>query len=142
MLKKTFTYTDFFGKERTEDCYFHLSESKLAEMDLKTQDGWSEWVKEIVAAKDNETLVETFKKVILASYGQKSPDGRRFIQTKELSEEFSQTPMFDQLFMSLVTDANAAADFFNGIVPEKVQKEAKKQGLEQKENSNNVVSMQ
>lgn len=142
MLKKTFTYTDFFGKERTEDCYFHLSESKLAEMDLKTQDGWSEWVKEIVAAKDNETLVETFKKVILASYGQKSPDGRRFIQTKELSEEFSQTPMFDQLFMSLVTDANAAADFFNGIVPEKVQKEAKKQELEQKENSNNVVSMQ
>lgn len=141
MLKKTFTYTDFFGKERTEDCYFHLSESKLAEMDLKTQDGWSEWVKEIVAAKDNETLVETFKKVILASYGQKSPDGRRFIQTKELSEEFSQTPMFDQLFMSLVTDANAAADFFNGIVPEKVQKEAKKQELEQKENSNNVVSM-
>ena len=142
MLKKTFTYTDFFGKERTEDCYFHLSESKLAEMDLKTQDGWSEWVKEIVAAKDNETLVETFKKVILASYGQKSPDGRRFIQTKELSEEFSQTPMFDQLFMSLVTDANAAADFFNGIVPEKVQKEAKKQELEQKENSDNVVSMQ
>lgn len=142
MLKKTFTYTDFFGKERTEDCYFHLSESKLAEMDLKTQDGWSEWVKEIVAAKDNETLVEIFKKVILASYGQKSPDGRRFIQTKELSEEFSQTPMFDQLFMSLVTDANAAADFFNGIVPEKVQKEAKKQELEQKENSSNVVSMQ
>ena len=34
MFKKTITYTDFNGNERTEDFYFHLSKAELAEMDL------------------------------------------------------------------------------------------------------------
>lgn len=123
MLKKTYTYTDWNGKERTEDFYFHLSKSKLSEMDLK-KGGYAEWVKEIIAAKDNETLVETFKKTILASYGEIAPDGRRFIQSNELSEAFSQTPAYDMLFMELVSSADAAAKFFNSIVPEDVKKAA------------------
>lgn len=123
MLKKTYTYTDWNGKERTEDFYFHLSKSKLSEMDLK-KGGYSEWVKEIIAAKDNETLVETFKKTILASYGEIAPDGRRFIQNDELSEAFSQTPAYDMLFMELISSADAAAKFFNSIVPEDVKKAA------------------
>lgn len=123
MLKKTYTYTDWNGKERTEDFYFHLSKSKLSEMDLK-KGGYAEWVKEIIAAKDNETLVETFKKTILASYGEIAPDGRRFIQSNELSEAFSQTPVYDMLFMELISSADAAAKFFNSIVPEDVKKAA------------------
>lgn len=123
MLKKTYTYTDWNGKERTEDFYFHLSKSKLSEMDLK-KGGYAEWVEEIIAAKDNETLVETFKKTILASYGEIAPDGRRFIQSNELSEAFSQTPAYDMLFMELVSSADAAAKFFNSIVPEDVKKAA------------------
>lgn len=123
MLKKTYTYTDWNGKERTEDFYFHLSKSKLSEMDLK-KGGYAEWVEEIIAAKDNETLVETFKKTILASYGEIAPDGRRFIQSNELSEAFSQTPAYDMLFMELISSADAAAKFFNSIVPEDVKKAA------------------
>ena len=123
MLKKTYTYTDWNGKERTEDFYFHLSKSKLSEMDLK-KGGYAEWVEEIIAAKDNETLVETFKKTILASYGEIAPDGRRFIQSNELSEAFSQTPAYDMLFMELISSADAAANFFNQIVPEDVKKAA------------------
>lgn len=123
MLKKTYTYTDWNGKERTEDFYFHLSKSKLSEMDLK-KGGYAEWVKEIIAAKDNETLVETFKKTILASYGEIAPDGRRFIQSNELSEAFSQTPAYDMLFMELISSADAAAKFFNSIVPEDVKRAA------------------
>ena len=123
MLKKTYTYTDWNGKERTEDFYFHLSKSKLSKMDLK-KGGYAEWVKEIIAAKDNETLVETFKKTILASYGEIAPDGRRFIQSNELSEAFSQTPAYDMLFMELISSADAAAKFFNQIVPEDVKRAA------------------
>lgn len=123
MLKKTYTYTDWNGKERTEDFYFHLSKSKLSEMDLK-KGGYAEWVNEIIAAKDNETLVETFKKTILASYGEIAPDGRRFIQSNELSEAFSQTPAYDMLFMELISSADAAANFFNSIVPEDVKRAA------------------
>ena len=43
--------------------------------------------------------------------------GKRFIKSKELSEAFSQTEAYSQLFMELATDADAASKFVNGIVP-------------------------
>ena len=58
-----------------------------------------------------------FKDLVLKAYGVKSDDGRRFIKSKELSDEFSQTEAYSQIFMELATDDKAAAAFINGIVP-------------------------
>ena len=58
-----------------------------------------------------------FKDLVLKAYGVKSDDGRRFIKSKELSEEFAQTEAYSQIFMELATDADAAAKFVNGIIP-------------------------
>lgn len=117
MLKKTFTYTDFNGVERTEDHYFNLSKAELMEMELSTTGGLAEMINKIVAAQDAPAIVKIFKELVLKAYGQKSADGRRFIKSKELSDEFSQTEAYSQLFMELATDADAAAAFVNGIVP-------------------------
>lgn len=117
MLKKTFTYIDFNGVERTEDHYFNLSKAELMEMELSTTGGLAEMIKKIVAAQDAPAIVKIFKELVLKAYGQKSADGRRFIKSKELSDEFSQTEAYSQLFMELATDADAAAAFVNGIVP-------------------------
>ena len=62
-------------------------------------------------------LIDLFKDLILRSYGEKSADGRRFIKSKELSTAFSQTEAYSELFMELVTDAEKAAEFVNGITP-------------------------
>ena len=118
MLKKTFTYTDFNGVERTEDHYFNLSKAELMEMELSTTGGLAEMINKIVNAKDAPAIVKVFKDLVLKAYGQKSADGRRFIKSKELSEEFAQTEAYSQLFMELATDADAAAKFVNGIVPD------------------------
>ena len=117
MLKKTFTYVDFNGVERTEDHYFNLSKAELMEMELSTTGGLAEMINKIVAAQDAPAIVKIFKDLVLKAYGQKSADGRRFIKSKELSDEFSQTEAYSQLFMELATDADAAAKFVNGIVP-------------------------
>lgn len=117
MLKKTFTYTDFNGVERTEDHYFNLSKAELMEMELSTTGGLAEMINKIVAAQDAPAIVKMFKELVLKAYGQKSADGRRFIKSQELSDEFSQTEAYSQLFMELATDADAAAQFVNGIVP-------------------------
>ena len=117
MLKKTFTYTDYNGVERTEDFYFNLSKAELMEMELSTTGGLAEMINKIVAAQDAPAIVKIFKELVLKSYGQKSADGRRFIKSKELAEEFAQTEVYSQLFMELATDADAAAKFVNGIVP-------------------------
>lgn len=121
MLKKTITYRDYNDVERTEDCYFNLSESELLEMEKSVTGGYSEMVHKIIDAKDEPTLIKLFKELLLKSYGQKSADGRRFIKSDELSLAFSQTEAFNKIYMELATDDVAAADFVNGLIPSKVR---------------------
>ena len=117
MLKKTITYIDYNGTERKEDFYFNLSKAEIMEMEMGTTGGMVEMINKIVAAQDAPAIIDMFKKMILKAYGEKSADGKRFIKSKELSEAFSQTEAYSQLFMELATDADAASKFVNGIVP-------------------------
>ncbi len=117
MLKKTITYEDFDGNKRTEDFYFNLSKVEVLEMEMGVSGGMTQMLNKIVAAQDGERIIKTFKEIILKAYGEKSPDGKRFIKSEELSTAFSQTEAFSQLFMELATDADAAAKFVNGIIP-------------------------
>lgn len=117
MLKRTFTYTDYNGLERTEDHYFNLSKAELVEWELSITGGLTEMINKMVAAQDAPELVKMFKDLIRKSYGQKSADGRRFVKTDELFAEFAQTEAYSQLFIELSSDADAAAKFVNGIMP-------------------------
>lgn len=117
MLKKTITFTDYNGTERTEDFYFNLSKAEIMEMEMSTAGGLSEMLQNIVKTQDAPSIIKIFKDLVLKAYGQKSPDGKRFIKSEELSTEFSQTEAYSQLFMELATDADAAAKFVNGIIP-------------------------
>ena len=117
MLKRTIKYTDFDGNERTEDFYFNLSKAEVTEMELGVTGGMTQMLNRIVAEQDSKKIVETFKEIILKAYGEKSPDGKRFIKTKELSDNFSYTGAYELLFMELATNADAAATFINGVLP-------------------------
>lgn len=117
MLKKPITYETFDGETVTEDFYFHLSKSELAEMELSKKGGMEKWLREIIAAEDGATIISEFRKFLLASYGLKSPDGKRFRKSEEISQDFVSSPAFDVLFMEIVTDAQKAAQFVNGVVP-------------------------
>ena len=79
MLKKTITYTDYNGIERTEDFYFNLTKAELLEMEMSTIGGMVEMGNKIIAAKDAPALVALFKSVVLKSNGEKSAEGKHFI---------------------------------------------------------------
>lgn len=117
MLKKTITYVDYNGTQRTEDFYFNLTKAEVTEMELSVDGGLSAMLENIVNSKDNKQIVQAFKELVLKSYGEKSPDGRRFIKNKELSDAFSQTEAYSEIFMELALNAEAAAAFVNGIMP-------------------------
>ena len=117
MLKKTVTYVDYNGVERTEDFYFNLSKAEVAEMELSVDGGFSKMLEEIVKSNDNARILELFKEMVLKAYGEKSADGRRFVKSKELAEAFSQTEAYSEIFMELAMDEKAAAAFVNGIMP-------------------------
>lgn len=116
MLKKTIKYVDYDGNEREENFYFNLTESEIIEMEFSTTGGLTQMIEKIIETKDSSRIMAIFKEILLKAYGEKSADGRRFIKSKELSEEFSQTPAYNQLFMELATDAGKASDFVNSLV--------------------------
>ena len=126
MLKKTITYTDYNGNERTEDFYFNLNKAELIEMEMTTEGGLSEKMKKIVASNDKAGLIKEFKDLVLKAYGEKSDDGKHFVKNEKVREAFSQTEAYSQIFMELATDDKAASDFINGIVPADVGKAAAK----------------
>ena len=71
MLKKTVTYVDYNGVQRTEDFYFNLSKAEVTEMELSVDGGLSVMLENIVASKDNKQIIAIFKEIVLKSYGEK-----------------------------------------------------------------------
>lgn len=118
MLKRTMKYTDYNGNEITEDFYFNLTEAELAELQLSVDGGMAAMMETIVNTNDIPTLITVFKKILLASYGKKSPDGKRFMKNDEIRAAFVESPVYSDLFMELAGDAEKAANFINAIVPQ------------------------
>lgn len=127
MLKKTITFTDYFGEERTQDFYFNLTKAELTEMELSSTGGLERLTEKMIQTHDNKKLVKYFKELILRSYGEKSDDGFQFMKSKEISRRFEQSPAYDILFMELSTSAEKCAEFVNGIVPSDISKRMKEE---------------
>ena len=130
MIKKTVTYEDFDGNQRTEDLYFNLTKFEATEFALDLPDEITsevekegadaanmEAVSRIVQKLGGKGIIDFIRKLVLKSYGIKSEDGRRFEKSEKISTEFSQTMAFDNLMMELLTDDDAASKFITGVIP-------------------------
>lgn len=117
MLKKTIIYTDYDGLERTEEFRFNLTKAELMDMELTTVGTFSKLMQKIIDEKDMVRLAKYFKELILKSYGVKSDDGKRFIKSPELSEAFSQTEAYSELYMELLGNSEYAVKFIQQVMP-------------------------
>lgn len=125
MLKKTIKYTDYNGTERTEDFYFNLTRAEVTEMEMGVDGGYTEMINRMVSKLDAPTIMHTFKRFILDSYGEKSPDGKRFLKSEEIRNNFMATEAYSILFMELCTDSEKAAAFIKAVLPEPTAEERK-----------------
>lgn len=121
MIARTIKYKDFNGVEREEKYYFNLTKAEVMEMELSTNGGLAEYIKQIVDAENSAEIIRVFKELILKAYGEKSADGKRFRKVDDnnvpLYIAFSETEAYSNLFMELATNDKLAAEFVNGIVP-------------------------
>ena len=123
MLKKTVTYEDYNGVEHTEDFYFNLTKVECMELEFGfgADETLSGSIQTLINAGDMATVIKTIKKIVLTSYGIKSPDGKRFIKNDTIRTEFEENPAFEQIYWELVTDSEKAADFITGIMPSAIR---------------------
>ena len=126
MLVKTITYNDYDNNERTETLYFNMNKMELTEFAADLPDDVFKNVSGVKSIQDvakvankmgSRGIIKFIKELVLRSYGVKSEDGRRFIKSKELSEEFSQTIAYDMFMSELMSDDKAASSFVNGLIP-------------------------
>jgi hypothetical protein len=118
MIKKTVTFKDLNGKERTETHYFHFYESEIMEMELGVDGGFAARVQKMIDAQDQPSLIAVIKKFVLDAYGVKSDDGRQFIKNDAVRAAFVQSPAYSKIFMELVLNDVVAAEFVKGVVPD------------------------
>ena len=123
MIKKTVTYKDLNGKERTETFYFHYFESEIMVMEMSEEGGLAERIQRIIDAKDQASLLKVIKKFVVDAYGIKSDDGRRFIKNPEVKAAFVECPAYSKIYMELLTNDELAAEFVNKVVPEDMKEQ-------------------
>ena len=118
MYSVELTFKDFLGNERTGTYTFHLSESELLELEYKTN---GELKRTLTALSegmhDPEALTGFFTMFIKAAYGEMSSDGLTFDKTEEIWNKFYRSNAYNDLFMKVMTDDNAAIDLINGTMP-------------------------
>lgn len=117
MYKKTVTYKDFNGVERTESYYFNLNQVELMKMEVGTTGGFVEMVQRVIDAKDAPEILRVFEDLVLKAYGVKSDDGKRFEKSDKLTAEFASSAAYPIIYMEFATNADSAAEFVKGIIP-------------------------
>lgn len=112
MFKQTIEYVDFNGTPRTEDYYFHLSTPEVTRIEAELGGVTLEqYVKTLDANKDMKKLLDFLEKVILNSYGQKTNDGKSFMKSKAMRDEFEYSQAYAELFEMLLTNQELAHKF-------------------------------
>lgn len=115
MIKRTITYVDFDGTERTEDFYFHFSKAEIVELESSKDGGLTDFMQRCIRTNKTSEVMPYVRNIILSSYGEKSADGKRFVKDPELTKAFAETEAFSQLYLSFFEDTSALAEFVNGL---------------------------
>lgn len=130
MYIKKIEYTDLNGSKRRETIYFNLSPAEVLEIEMEyshLEEGFSQHLNEIKNSGDGKLIMKTFKDLISRSYGIKSPDGRGFQKSDEITQNFLGSMAYSEFFVELMSDPDrSAVDFVNGIMPANLEETVRK----------------
>lgn len=127
MYCKKITYTDYNDVQHTEEFYFNLNRAEILKMLATDSDATLDQVFDYFRqTRNSKALLQMVEDLIKSSYGVKSPDGKRFIKTSELTDAFVQSEAYSELLFELLNDSDATAKFFIGIIPKNLQNDVEK----------------
>lgn len=124
MLKKTITYEDYNGEQRTRDFYFHMNQVEFAKLNGEVPGGLEKRINEIIEDKDNDAMLRMIDLLVTRSYGKFDEDDE-FTKVdrngRPLYEKFVNIDAYDKLIIELVTGENNIVNFLKAILPKDLQ---------------------
>lgn len=132
MLKKVFTFTDYDGKEKTLEAYFHLNKNDCIDLNYKFKEegGLINYLKTLMKeAQENpddppkESFLRFMRLVITYAYGiRPADDPSLFLKEDDygrpLVRKFKGTPAYDEFVFDLLRGEEDLAAFMSGVLPE------------------------
>lgn len=127
MISVVVDYENFLGEKRKKELWFHLSTNDLTDLNLKDNDarGLISVIGRLTEANDYKSIKDNFDTLINLSYGIRSADGEYFDKDPKETARFKNSAAYEVLFNRFINDANFAAEFVNGIMPDHKQTTAK-----------------
>ena len=125
MQKITVTYENFDGENVTEDLYFHLNIKELQEME-NWDPSLTERIAKLTKTEDGKEAFELMRDIIEAAYGERSEDGKRFVENPEVLKNFTEGLAYDEVIIQFLDGTTDLAKFIEGLLPKKVFELAKK----------------
>lgn len=122
MLKKVVKYIDFNGEDQEEILYFNLTEPEVVRLDVEFEGGLVTYIGNLDEKARPKDILTLFEKILQASYGEKSGDGKYFIKDSEKVELFCQSAAYSAIFVELVQDVDKATTFFNSLLSQSVHR--------------------
>lgn len=131
MLKKTIKFNGLedpdTGKavEYEQDFYFHLSEDRYAKIAATYQflENPDAFFDRVVAENDYRVSFDFIEELVHQSYGVRGEDGKSFIQSDRVWENFRYTDAYSKLITSFFSDETSLMNFFQGVMPAKIRNE-------------------
>lgn len=142
MLKKTIKFTDFNGKECSEDLYFHISKTTILTssnaiyneimsigLELQERGKFLEDVEENdidksdpfnknsqLVADSIRMIARLLDRLVDLAYGIKSEDGSKFIKNQQVREDFKNSAAYDAFVEQLIENQEEMVDFVNQLL--------------------------
>ena len=122
MFRHNVKYNDFNGNERSEDLYFHLSLPEVTRLEAEIGTSLKEYSKELADNMDTKKLLEFIERILLQSYGKKSPDGKSFHKSPSIREEFEYSQAYAEIFEQMLTTPELARKFGEAVADDGKQR--------------------
>ena len=130
MLKKTITYTDFDGNQKTMDAYFNLTKTECVDLNLEFEEegGLIGRIKKLMVERDNGEMprkpaYDFVKLLIDRSYGVRPKDDPSLFLKEDdngrlLYKRFKQTAAYDAYVFALLSGEESLDEFAMNVLPE------------------------
>lgn len=114
--RKLISCVDQNGDLQEKEYYFYLTRDELLELASQMNVGLDDFLEAVIHYQDPNALIDNFRQILHMSVAKR--ERGRFAKNEIIVQEFIESGAYNALFIDLLRDGAAAAEFFTDILPD------------------------